>query len=95
VFDAVAWMKKNYNIDDKRIYLTGSSGGGHMTLQMVGNHPELWAAASAWVGISDLRASPALARKLIGWSARQHWTGGIDRTVTQLRKQPASESAAA
>jgi acetyl esterase/lipase len=56
VLDAVAWMQKNYNVDAKRIYLTGSSGGGHMTLQMAGNHPDLWAAASAWVGISDLTA---------------------------------------
>jgi hypothetical protein len=27
-----------------------------MTLLMVGRHPEVWAAASAWVGISDLAA---------------------------------------
>jgi hypothetical protein len=27
-----------------------------MTMQMVGNHPDVWAAASAWVGISDLAA---------------------------------------
>jgi poly(3-hydroxybutyrate) depolymerase len=36
--------------------LAGASGGGHMTLLMVGRHPEVWAAASAWVGISDLAA---------------------------------------
>lgn len=56
ILDAVQWACGKYRIDRKRIYLTGSSGGGHMTLQMAGNHPQVWAAASAWVGISDLAA---------------------------------------
>lgn len=56
VLDAVEWACMNYKVDRKRIYLTGSSGGGHMTMQMVGNHPEVWAAASAWVGISDVKS---------------------------------------
>jgi len=56
ILDAVEWAKKKYPIDVRRIYLTGVSGGGHMTLLMAGRHPEVWAAASAWVGISDLAA---------------------------------------
>lgn len=56
ILDAVEWACTRYNIDRQRIYLTGSSGGGHMTLQMAANHPQVWAAASAWVGISDLPA---------------------------------------
>lgn len=54
ILDAVEWAKKEYSIDDRRIYVTGSSGGGHMTMLMVGRYPYVWAAASAWVGISDL-----------------------------------------
>jgi poly(3-hydroxybutyrate) depolymerase len=54
ILDAVSWAKQNYNIDHSRIYLTGASGGGHMTMLMVGRHPKIWTAASAWVGISDL-----------------------------------------
>lgn len=54
ILDAVAWAKKNYQIDARRVYLTGVSGGGHMTMLMAGCHPEVWTAASAWVGISDL-----------------------------------------
>lgn len=54
ILDAVAWAKKNYKIDSRRVYLTGVSGGGHMTMLMAGCHPEMWTAASAWVGISDL-----------------------------------------
>ncbi len=56
ILDAVAWARENYPVDPNRIYLTGVSGGGHMTLLMVGCHPDMWAAASAWVGISDLAA---------------------------------------
>ncbi|MDP6466651.1 MAG: prolyl oligopeptidase family serine peptidase [Pirellulaceae bacterium] len=54
ILDAVAWTKRHYKIDPRRIYLTGVSGGGHMTMLMAGCHPEVWTAASAWVGISDL-----------------------------------------
>lgn len=54
ILDAVEWTCTKYPIDRKRIYLTGVSGGGHMTMLMAGKHPKVWAAASAWVGISDL-----------------------------------------
>src|SRR5262245_4625447 len=55
ILDAVAWIRSHYEVDDRRIYLLGLSGGGYMTMLMAGRHPEPWAAASAWVGISDLR----------------------------------------
>ncbi len=56
IVDAVEWVKEKYPVDVKRIYLSGNSGGGHMTMMMVARHPQVWAAASAWVGISDLAA---------------------------------------
>jgi poly(3-hydroxybutyrate) depolymerase len=56
ILDAVAWAKKTYPVDERRVYLVGASGGGHMTMLMAGRHPDVWAAASAWVGISDLAA---------------------------------------
>jgi len=56
IVDAVRWAQEKYPVDDRRIYLTGVSGGGHMTMLMAGRHSEIWAAASAWVGISDLAA---------------------------------------
>jgi poly(3-hydroxybutyrate) depolymerase len=56
ILDALEWTKDHYRVDRQRIYLTGNSGGGHMTMLMVGRYPEVWTAASAWVGISDLAA---------------------------------------
>jgi poly(3-hydroxybutyrate) depolymerase len=56
ILDAVAWVSAKYPVDRRRIYLTGSSGGGHMTMLMAGRHPQVWAAASAWVGINNLAA---------------------------------------
>ena len=56
ILDAVAWARQHYPVDSRRVYLTGASGGGYMTMLMAGRHPDVWAAASAWVGISDLAA---------------------------------------
>ncbi|MBO5959154.1 MAG: prolyl oligopeptidase family serine peptidase, partial [Lentisphaeria bacterium] len=54
--DAVAYMKKTVNVDEKRIYLVGGSGGGHCSLLMAGRRPDLWTAVSAWCPISDIAA---------------------------------------
>lgn len=56
IVEAVAWAKKQTPIDESRIYLIGGSGGGHMSLLMAGRHPEIWAAVSAWCGITDIHA---------------------------------------
>jgi poly(3-hydroxybutyrate) depolymerase len=54
ILDAIAWVVERHPVDVQRVYLTGSSGGGHMTMMMAARFPERWRAASAWVGISDL-----------------------------------------
>ncbi len=56
VIDALDWLIEHYPVDRARIYLTGVSGGGFMTLAMVASYPERWTAASAWVPLTDLRA---------------------------------------
>ncbi|MFN7918576.1 MAG: sialate O-acetylesterase [Bryobacteraceae bacterium] len=56
VLDSVAYMKSRAKIDERRIYVMGSSGGGYMTLVMAARAPHVWAAASSWVPISDLPA---------------------------------------
>lgn len=54
ILDAIDYVIEHYDVDQSRIYLAGSSGGGHMTMLMVGHHPDRFSAASAWVGISNL-----------------------------------------
>lgn len=54
VLDAVEHVAANYQVDRERIYLAGTSGGGHMTMLMAAYHPDRFSAASSWVGISDL-----------------------------------------
>jgi dipeptidyl aminopeptidase/acylaminoacyl peptidase len=56
VIDAVRYAQSAAHIDPRRIYLVGGSGGGYMALLMAAKYPELWAAVSAWVPISDLAA---------------------------------------
>ncbi|NQV27093.1 MAG: prolyl oligopeptidase family serine peptidase [Rhodopirellula sp.] len=56
ILDAVDFAMAKFNVDPKRIYLAGTSGGGHMAMLMAGHHPDRFSAVSAWVGISDLAA---------------------------------------
>lgn len=54
IADAVALARERIDIDPERIYLAGSSGGGHMSLMMAAHYPELWAGVSCSVPINDL-----------------------------------------
>ena len=55
IVSAVEYMVETYDVDENRIYLTGTSGGGHMSLLMAGRHPEIWAGVSAWCAITDIQ----------------------------------------
>jgi len=54
VLDAVKWAVDTFDVDPRRIFLAGASGGGHMSLLAAGHSPSTWTAVSAWVPISDL-----------------------------------------
>jgi len=54
VLDAITFAKQQWNVDPRRIYVAGVSGGGHMALLMAGHHPDQFSAVSAWVGPTDL-----------------------------------------
>ena len=55
ILDAVAYvMAGSPPVDTNRIYLVGTSGGGHMALLTAGRNPHLWAGVSAWVPITEL-----------------------------------------
>ena len=56
VLDSVDAVCRTRAIDTKRVFLAGTSGGGHMAMVMAGHAPERWAGVSAWVGISDVAA---------------------------------------
>jgi len=56
IVSAVNFAKQAANIDDRRIYLVGVSGGGYASLLMAGRTPDIWAGVSAWASISDLKA---------------------------------------
>ncbi|MBO7721039.1 MAG: alpha/beta fold hydrolase [Kiritimatiellae bacterium] len=67
VVDAVAYAKAHAAIDDDRVYLIGSSGGGMMTLLTAGRHPEIWAGCYAACPISDLARWHAESASAGGW----------------------------
>jgi len=71
VLDAVDAVCKKYPVDEQRIYLAGTSGGGHMAMVMAAEAPERWRAVSAWVGISDLAAWHAESKA----ANRKYWKG--------------------
>lgn len=54
ILDSIDWAIKHLNVDEERLYLAGSSGGGHMSMLMSGHHPDRFSAVSAWVGIGNL-----------------------------------------
>ena len=56
ILSAVEWAKAQAAVDANRVYLIGTSGGGHAALLMAGRAPQGWAGVSAWAGISDLAA---------------------------------------
>lgn len=53
---AIDLAKSRRRIDPDRIYAVGVSGGGMMTLLAAARMPDVWAAASAWVPVTDLAA---------------------------------------
>jgi dipeptidyl aminopeptidase/acylaminoacyl peptidase len=56
IIDAIDATIQKWKVDQTRIYLAGTSGGGHMSMLMAGYYPRRFSAVSAWVGISDLAA---------------------------------------
>jgi len=62
IIDAIEYMKANFAVDDRRIYIIGGSGGGHMTSLMCTKYPDVFAAGVAWCPITDFRS----------WQAQQN-----------------------
>lgn len=54
--EAIDWALKNLNVNPKRVYVAGVSGGGYATLAMYMKSRHTIRAFSAWASISDLSA---------------------------------------
>ena len=54
ILDSVDYARSKARVDEKRVYLVGSSGGGQMALLMATRAPQVWSAVSTWVPITDL-----------------------------------------
>lgn len=71
ILDAIEYMKKNYHVDESRIYLAGRSMGGQMAMLLGAKQAMLFAAVVAGQGVSDLAefyetTTPQLRTGIIG-----------------------------
>jgi predicted peptidase len=76
LLELIAHIKKTYNIDEDRIYLTCLSMGGFGTWRLAADHPEMFAAAAPVCGRGDPNDGAKLT-KLPIWA----WHGTEDRAV--------------
>jgi predicted peptidase len=88
--DILAEVQKQYNIDGRRIYLTGLSMGGAGTWSLAVAHPELWAAIVPICGGGDPDHAEALkdlpCRCFYGADDRREGLEQADATIAALRK---------
>lgn len=47
---AIRWMRRRYNVDEDRIYLSGVSRGGHLTWDLALRYPDRFAALAPMIG---------------------------------------------
>ena len=47
---ALRWARRNFNVDENRVFLSGVSRGGHMTWDIALRHPDLFAALAPMIG---------------------------------------------
>lgn len=74
--ELLAHIKKNYNVDTDRVYLTGLSMGGYGSWKLAASHPEMFAAAAPICGKGDPKNAPKLTNLPI-WA----WHGTDDTAV--------------
>ncbi|MFH0864816.1 MAG: putative Ig domain-containing protein [Bacteroidota bacterium] len=58
VINVIDWIKRNYNIDTNRVYLTGSSMGSTGTMLFGLKHPEIFAAVISYTGAPNFNWCP-------------------------------------
>ena len=78
VFEAIADVKKQFNVDEDRTYLTGASMGGGGTWTVAGRTPDFWAAIAPCCPAFMFLEAPWLADNLAGVPVR-FWYGEKDK----------------
>ena len=53
--EALRWVKRNYAVDDSRVFVYGGSRGGHAAWDLATSYPDLFAGALPVVGAPKLR----------------------------------------
>lgn len=86
------WAMNSYNIDEKRIYLSGYSFGGDTISLVMGKRPELYRRvlhmASRWDGdVSALVAAKVPVRMVIGDADEYYSTSDAQRVYGTIRSQ--------
>ena len=78
ILDAVSWASEKFEVDSRRFFLAGASGGGHMALLVSSYSPSTWTAVSVWIPISDLARwyGELSARKMVYKSDLEKVCGG-------------------
>lgn len=85
--EIVEQVRKQYNIDPKRIYITGISMGGFGTWDALWRWPELFAAAAPICGGGDVTKAPLMAKTPL-WV----FHGAIDPTVPVAKSREMVEA---
>jgi predicted esterase len=75
-------LRKEFNLDDKRLYVTGLSMGGYGTWDVIQRHPALFAAAAPVCGGAD-ESSAARIKDIPIWC----FHGGADNVVPPERSR--------
>ena len=60
LWEALAWVKARYRVDERRQYLTGLSSGGNATWRLACAYPEQWAAIAPVCGWGEATTLPVL-----------------------------------
>jgi predicted peptidase len=85
LLELLAHIKKSYNVDEDRIYLTGLSMGGFGSWRLASDHPEMFAAVAPVCGAGD----PAKAANLVklpvwAWHGTEDTAVRIERSIEMV-----------